>query len=113
MILHGFEKQKKPNKFEARLKVRNDVEVVVESIRVVRFPLETDFVLILENTFYVPTLRRNLILVHVLDKTVFCCMLHNGVMGLLLMVLNHWALSPLHQREFSHMTSLPRCGIYI
>ena len=66
--MQGFISKRKPNEHEAKLRVGNDVEVDVKAVRVVSLKLEYSFQLILENVFYVPSFRRNLISVSVMDK---------------------------------------------
>lgn len=66
--LHGFRNQRRPNLRENKLMVGNDLEFMVELMGDVSLVLGTGFDLVLKDTFYVPSFRRNLILVSCFDK---------------------------------------------
>jgi len=53
------------------LRVGNDLAVVVESVGDVSIVLDSGFELVLKNTFYVPSFRRNFISISLLDKLGF------------------------------------------
>lgn len=57
--------------FERILKVGNNAKVEVKLVGVVSLKLKFGYELFLNDTFYVPTFRRNLISVPVLDKAGF------------------------------------------
>ncbi|KAI4380252.1 hypothetical protein MLD38_006465 [Melastoma candidum] len=82
MTLQGFQRQRMPNEYDGKVKVGNNAKAAVEFIGVVRLPLDLGFELVLENVLYIPTFRRNLISVHVLDKVGFSCLFQNGIMQL-------------------------------
>ena len=68
---------------EVRLKVRNDLEVEVKYIGVIKLSLESGFEIFLKNTFYVPIFRKNLIFVLSLDKLGFDFNFHNEKFNLM------------------------------
>ena len=59
------------------MKVENDLEVEVECTQVVKLFLEPDFEIFLENTFYVSSLRRNLISIFSIHRLRFSFDFHN------------------------------------
>ncbi|RDX81926.1 hypothetical protein CR513_37345, partial [Mucuna pruriens] len=63
-----FKILKRPNIRKSELKLGNDLKEVVESVGDVNLVLGSRFELILKNTFYVSSFRRNLIFVSCLDK---------------------------------------------
>jgi hypothetical protein len=83
MSLKGFLKQRKPKDHEGKVKMGTDSEVAAEYIGSVKLILESGFKLELKNVLYIPSFRRNLISVSVLDKSGLCCVFKNGVMQLL------------------------------
>ena len=82
--MEGFISKRKPNEHEANLRVGNDAEVDVEAVGVVSLKLESGFQLILENVFYVPSFRRNLISVLVMDKIGYWFNIRNGKVNVFL-----------------------------
>ncbi|KAJ7975971.1 Retrovirus-related Pol polyprotein from transposon TNT 1-94 [Quillaja saponaria] len=82
--MQGFKHKRKPSDLEAKLRVGNDVEVEVESVGIVSLILESGFELVLKNTFYVPSFRRNLISVSLLDKIGYSFNFGNSKVQLLL-----------------------------
>jgi len=60
----------------------NDNKVRVEAVAVYRLKLESDYFLDLDETFYVPSFRRNLIYVSLLDKPSYSCSFGNGKFSL-------------------------------
>ena len=68
-ILQGFRRE--PSLRESKLRVGNYFEVVVEKVGDVTLVLSSDFELVLKNTFYIPSFRRNLISVICLDRQGF------------------------------------------
>ena len=69
--MQGFKSQRRPSLRESKLRVGNDLEVSVESMGDVSLALGTGYELVLKDTFYVPSFRRNLISVSCLDKLGF------------------------------------------
>ena len=62
---------REPSLRESKLRVGNDLEVFMEKVGDVSLVLTSGFKLALKDTFYVPSFRRNLILVSCLDKLGF------------------------------------------
>ena len=60
--------KRKPKKEESKLVASNNEEVDVEFIGVICLNLAFGFKLVLNNTFYVLSFRRNLVFVSILDK---------------------------------------------
>nr|CAN72798.1 hypothetical protein VITISV_031251 [Vitis vinifera] len=67
--LQGIRNLRKPSEKESKLKVGSDIGIDVEHIGVVVLELDFGFRLVLDNVFCVPSFRRNLISLSVLDKT--------------------------------------------
>ena len=65
-FLQGIRNMRKPSEKESKLKVGSDIGIDVEHIGIV--VLELDYSLVLDNVFYVPSFRRNLISFSMLDK---------------------------------------------
>ncbi|KAL6347025.1 hypothetical protein AAG906_012276 [Vitis piasezkii] len=59
---------RKPSEKESKLKVGSDIGIDVEHIGIVVLKLDYGFQLVLDNVFCVPSFRRNLIFLSVLDK---------------------------------------------
>ena len=57
-----------PSEKESKLKVGSDIGIDVEHIRISVLELDSSFQLVLDNVFFVPSFRRNLISPSVLDK---------------------------------------------
>ncbi|GAV56573.1 UBN2 domain-containing protein [Cephalotus follicularis] len=70
--LQGFISKRKPSDLERKLKVGNNVDVDVEFVRDISLCLGFGFCLVLKNTFYVPSFRRNLVSLSTLDKEGYC-----------------------------------------
>ena len=82
--MQGFISKRKPNEHEAKLRVGNDAEVDVEAVEVVSLKLESGFQLVLENFFYIPSFRRNLVYVLIMDKIGYWFNIHNGKVNIFL-----------------------------
>ena len=80
--LQGLINKRKPSLKESKLKVGNDLEVEVEFVGVVKLTLESGFEICLENTFYVPSFRRNLISVLSLTRLGFSFVFINNSVDL-------------------------------
>ena len=76
--LQGFVSKRRPSENEVSLCVGNGVQVKVEFIGVVKLSLESGFSLVLENTVFVPSMRRNLISISKLDESGFSFKFGNG-----------------------------------
>ena len=70
--LQGFTNKRSPKELERTLRVANNAEAEVAFIGDVSLNLESGFTLVLNNTFYVPSFRRNLISTPLLDKLGYC-----------------------------------------
>ena len=70
--MQGFTNKRSQKESERTLRVANNVEVEVAFIGDVSLNLESGFTLVLNNTFYVPSFRRNLISILLLDKLGYC-----------------------------------------
>ena len=66
--LQEFKSRREPNEGELIVHMGNGVTAKVESIGVVRLHLATGHVLDLLDTAYIPSIRRNLISVSILDR---------------------------------------------
>ena len=64
----GIRNLRKPSEKESKLKVGSDIGIDVEHIGVAVLELDSGFQLVLDNVFCVPSFRRNLISLSVLDK---------------------------------------------
>ena len=62
----------------------NGNKVVVKAIGLFKLQLDSRCILDLEETFVVPSFRRNLISVSCLDKFGYCCSFGNGMVSLYL-----------------------------
>ena len=62
--------------------MENGNKVRVEAVAVYRLELESGYFLDLDETFYVPSFRRNLISVSLLDKSGYSCSFGNGKFSL-------------------------------
>ena len=60
-----------PNLRESKLRVGNDLEICVEKMGDINLVLASGFQLVSNDTFYVPSFKRNLISVSCLDKLGF------------------------------------------
>ena len=56
---------------ESKLKVDSDIGIDVEHIGIAALELDSSFQLVFDNVFCVPSFRRNLISLSVLDKVVY------------------------------------------
>lgn len=84
MSLQGFRNQRRPNLRERKLRVENDIEVIVKLVGDVSLVLGVGFELVLNKTFYVPSFRRNLISVSCLDRLEFQFTFCDGKTNLML-----------------------------
>ena len=71
-ILQGVTNKRSLKESERTLRVANNAEAKVTFIGNVSLHLESRFPLVLNNTFYVPSFRRNLISIPLLDKLGYC-----------------------------------------
>lgn len=71
-------RSRKPIDAERYIYVGNGNKAAVEAIGVFRILLDTGFYLELEETFVVPSFRRNLISISCLDKSGYTCSIGNG-----------------------------------
>ena len=62
---------REPNLRESKLRVENDLEVCIDKVGDVSLVLAYEFELVLKDTFYVPSFRRNWISISCLDKLGF------------------------------------------
>ncbi|XP_022844814.1 uncharacterized protein LOC111367930 [Olea europaea var. sylvestris] len=81
-VLQGFISKRRPRENEVSLSVANEFQVKVEFIGVVKLTLESGFYLVLENTVYVPQMRRNLISIPKLNACDFTFNFGNGMIKL-------------------------------
>lgn len=79
-----FRNQRRPNLRERKLRVGNDLKVIMDLVGDISLILGSDFELALKDTFYVPSFRRNLILVFCLDKFRFQFTFYDGKINLIL-----------------------------
>ena len=70
--MKGFTNKWSPKESERTLRVANNAEAEVTFIGYVSLNLESGFTLVLNNTFYVPSFRMNLISIPLLDKLGYC-----------------------------------------
>ncbi|KAK8936095.1 hypothetical protein KSP39_PZI012974 [Platanthera zijinensis] len=93
--LQGFIKRRRPSKGECRLTVGNNAEVEVEFIGDVCLVLSSGYELILKDIFYIPSFRRNLISVSVLDKLHYGFNIYGGSIDISYesQVIGHCSLS--------------------
>lgn len=80
--LREFRSSRKPNERELMVNMGNGVKVRVEHVGVVRLPLSSGHVLELRDVAYVPSIRRNLISVSVLDQCGYTFHFGNGHVSL-------------------------------
>jgi len=66
--LHEFRSSRKPNERELMVNMGNRVKVEVEHIGLIMLPLSSGHVLELNDVVYIPSIRRNLISVSILDR---------------------------------------------
>jgi hypothetical protein len=76
--LQGFRSTRTTQRSERQIRVANGVQADVEAVGDVHLELDTGFVLILRDVFFVPTLQRNLISVSCLDNDGFDCHFGDG-----------------------------------
>jgi hypothetical protein len=69
--LQGFRSMKTTQRSESQIRVANGVQADVEAVGDVHLELDTGFVLIFRDVFFVSTLQRNLISVSCLDNDGF------------------------------------------
>ena len=69
----GFRDIINPRKEDKAIRVANGVEVDKEAVGQLPLELNSGFTLSLRNVFYIPSMKRNLILVSVLDDDGFDC----------------------------------------
>lgn len=69
---------------ESKLRVENNLEVIMELVGDVSLVLGSRFELVLKDTFYVPSFRRNLISVSCLDRLGFQFIFYDGKINLML-----------------------------
>lgn len=80
--LREFRSSRKPNERELMVNMGNGVKVKVEHVGVVRLPLSSGHVLELRDVAYVPSIRRNLISISVLDRCGYTFHFGNGHVSL-------------------------------
>ena len=66
--LQGIRNLRKPSEKKSKLKVGSDIRIDVKHIGIVVLEFDYGFQLVLDNVFYVPSFKRNLISISVLDK---------------------------------------------
>jgi hypothetical protein len=76
--LQGFRSTRTTQRSERQIRVANVVQADVEAVGDVHLELDTGFVLILRDVFFIPTLQRNLISVSCLDNDGFNCHFGDG-----------------------------------
>ena len=76
--LQGYRTSVRLTGRERSLRVANGVEVGVEAIGLVPLVLNNGFVIELKNVFYVPSVKRNLISVTLLDNDGYSCNFGDG-----------------------------------
>jgi hypothetical protein len=76
--LQGFRWTRTTQRSERQIRVANGVQADVEAVGDVHLELDTRFVLILRDVFFVPILQRNLISVSCLDNDGFDCHFGDG-----------------------------------
>ena len=84
MSLQGFINRRKPNQDESKLTVGNNEKADVMFVGDVILILDSGFRLILKNTFYIPSFRRNLVSVSCLDMYDYSFEIKNNVISLFL-----------------------------
>ena len=131
--IHGFINRRKPNQDESRLTVGNNEKVDVVFVGDVILILDSGFRLMLKDTFYVPSFRRNLVSVLCLDKydysfeiksnfislfldsnKVGCCYMSNGLYRLCLSpndIYVAYTAEKVVLRDHYLRNSLMHCGI--
>ena len=82
--IQGFINRRKPNQDESRLIVGNNVKADVVFVGDVILILESGFRLMLKDTFYVPSFRRNLVSLSCLDKYDYSFEIKSNVISLFL-----------------------------
>ena len=80
--MQGFLSCRKPNDGERYIFVGNDKKVEVKAIGIFRLLLKSGTYLDLNETFVVPSFRRNLVSIYVLDKFGYSCSFGNNKFGL-------------------------------
>ena len=81
VTMQGFLRSRMPTDGERYIHVGNGNKVVVKAIGIFRLHLNSGCTLDLEETFVVPSFRRNLIYVSCLDKCGYCCSFRNGMVS--------------------------------
>ena len=71
MSFQGFKNLREPSLRENKLRVGNDLEFCIEKVGDVILVLASEFELVLKDTFYVPSFKRNMIYVSCLNKLHF------------------------------------------
>ena len=84
VTMQGFLGNRMPIDGERYIYVGNGNKVAVKAIGLFRLQLDSGCTLDLEETFVVPSFRRNLISVSCLDKFGYCCSFGNGMVSLYL-----------------------------
>ena len=82
--IQGFINRRKPNQDESRLTIGNNEKADVVFVRDVILILDSGFRLMLKDTFYVPSFRRNLVSVSCLDKYDYYFEIKSNVISLFL-----------------------------
>jgi len=75
---------------ESKLRVGNDLEVCIEKVGDVNLVLAFGFELVIRDTFYVPSFRRNLIYISCLDKLDFSFTFTDRKINLMSKLPNYW-----------------------
>ena len=81
--MQGYLSCRKPNDGERYIFVGDDKKVEVEAIMIFRLLLKSSNYLDLNETFVVPSFRRNLVSISVLDKFGYSCSFENNKFSLL------------------------------
>ena len=82
--IHGFINRRKPNQDESKLTVGNNEKADVVFVGDVILILDSGFRLMLKDTFYVPSFRRNLVSVSCLDMYDYSFEIKSNVISLFL-----------------------------
>ena len=82
--IHGFINRRKPNQDESKLTMGNNEKADVMFVGDVILILDSGFRLMLKDTFYVPSFRRNLVSVSCLDMYDYSFEIKNNVISLFL-----------------------------
>ena len=110
MGLQGFINRRKPNKDESKLTVGNNEKAEVMFVGDVILVLDSGFKLMLKDTFYVPSFRRNLVSVSCLDSNDYSFEIKSNVISIF---LNSNKVGCCHMSNGLYRLSLSPDDIYV